>query len=217
MVSNKVYFGMAVGMFGLFFGNSKYKGWLFLFLAFFLAILVFVDLEELLKHTLFYGRQTVSMASTSGRDKIWAIAWEAFLQKPFLGYGFVDGENAVLYSKFTSAINTHSFLFSGLLGTGLAGTVFLLFYFWSAFKKASSKYFPISKFRPAMVSTVIMCSIVSLTAPSVGARVFGAWIPVVLVFSLISALQHQFKIDRKLRIINKILNNENHMDHKVFS
>lgn len=213
-VSNKIYFGITFGLLGFFFGNSKYKTLLLFAITSILVMMLFVTPEQLLKETLFYGRESVSITNTSGRDKIWTIAWEAFLQKPFFGYGFVEGETAILYSKFRGAISTHNFFFSGLLGTGILGTVFLLLYFWSTFKVASSTYFPINKWRPAMVSTFIMSLIISLTAPGIGGRVYGSWIPVVLIISLISGLQFKFKIISK---IQNIKNYENNLDHSFFS
>lgn len=217
-VSNKVFFGIALGLIGFFYGDSKAKGWLFLIVIPLLVTLLFVDIEEILLNTLFYGRESVSMTQTSGRDKIWGIAWNAFLQKPLIGYGFVSGENLVLYDKFKGgAINTHSFLFSSLLGTGITGTLCLLLYFWTAFKKASSIYFPLSKFRPAMVSTVIMSLVVSSVAPGVGGRVYGSWVPVVLAFTIISALQYKFETIYKVKNIQKTVNHENNMGGAFFS
>lgn len=201
MISNKVYFGIAFGLAGFLFGENKYKAWLILLFFLILFVLAFINPEELLKDTLFYGRESVSMASTSGRDKVWAVAWEAFLQKPYGGYGFVSGESSILYNKFNGAISTHNFLFSGLLGTGIAGTIFLILYFVDAFLKASSKYFPKNRIRPAMVATLIMSLVVSSTAPGIGGRVYGSWIPVVLVIALISGLQYQFKILTKIKRI----------------
>ena len=198
-ISNKVYFGIAFGLLGLFFGDSKHKGWLTLIIISILGILLFIPLEELLKETLFYGRETVSMASTSGRDKVWTVAWNGFLQNPILGYGYVSGENTILYNNFKGAISAHNFLFSGLLGTGLVGSLFLILYFLSAFKISISKYFPSSKWRPTMASTFIMSLIVSLTAPGIGGRIYGSWIPVVLVFTLISALRYKFKVINDIR------------------
>lgn len=192
--SNKVFIGIALGLIGFVFGDSKAKGWLFLIIVPLLVAIIFVDFEEILLNTVLYGREDVSVTNMSGREKIWEIAWNAFLQEPIIGYGFVSGENLVLYDKFKGAINSHSFLFSGLLGTGITGTLCLLAYFWSAFKKASSKYFPLNKFRPAMVSTVIMSLVVSSSAPGVGSRVYGSWVPVVLAFAIISALQYKFEI-----------------------
>src|SRR5690606_19932004 len=195
-VSNKVYFGIVLGMLGFYFGDSKYRTWMFGGIVSFLLVLLVVDLEELLLNTVFYGREAISLANTSGRDRMWAIAWEGFQQKPILGYGFVAGENAVLYQSFSGAINTHNFMLSGVLGTGLLGGILLLLYFRKIFKMASSRMFPASKWRPAMVGTFIMGLVISLTAPGIGGRVYGSWIPLVLVFTLISGLYFKFREER---------------------
>lgn len=192
-VSNKTYFGMALGLMGFLFGNSKYKAWIFGLAASVLLLLVFVDLEALLLKTVFYGREAVALSNTSGRDKIWEIALEGFFESPILGHGFVAGESMVLFRHFTGAINTHNFLLSGMLGTGIAGVVFLLLYFKKVFMLAISKDFPRAKWRPAMASTFIMGLIISLTAPGIGSRVYGSWIPLVLVFTLISGLYLKFR------------------------
>jgi O-antigen ligase len=213
--SNKIYFGVALGVFGFLYGDSRYKGRLVFLIMVILAAIIIIDPVELLKNTLFYGRQSVSMADTSGRDEIWSIAWQGFLNRPFLGYGFVDGESRVLYSQFRNgAINTHSFLFSGLLGTGILGTIFLLLYFWNAFKVASSKYLPEHRWRPALVSTFIMSFVVSLTAPGVGGRVYASWIPVVFIFTLISALKIKFQLYNYIKIHQKTFSDENNLGHK---
>lgn len=211
-VSNKIYFGIAFGLIGFYFGDSKHKMWLFLIILSLLATLVFIDIEELLLKTIYYGRDSVGLEASSGRNKIWDMSWEAFLQKPAFGYGFVKGESDILYKNFKGAISTHSFFFSGLLGTGILGTTFLILYFWSVFKKASSRFFPAHKWRPAMISTFIMGLIVSLTAPGIGGRVFGSWIPVVLIFTLISGLQIKFA-NYKQHYIIKPPKNENHLDY----
>lgn len=214
MVSNKVFFGITLGLFGFYFGNLKYKGWLLLFAISVIVALLLVDVNQLLLDTLFYGRETASMASTSGRDQIWRISWEAFKQRPILGYGFVEGESEILFSKFSGAISTHNFFLSGLLGTGIVGASFLVLYFAGTFLKAASIYFPVNKVRPAMVSTFIMSLVVSLTAPGVGGRVYGSWISVVLIFTLISALQFKFEINNKIR---KITKHENNLGNTQFS
>lgn len=195
--SNKIYFGIAFGLLGFLYGNSKYKKYIFLSVITLIIALVSIDVETLLQNTLFYGREGVGITYVSGRDKVWAIAWEAFSQKPITGYGFVSGENMVLYESFKGAINTHNFLLSALLGTGLAGGVLLLMYFYGSYKKAISNYFPRKNWRPAMVSTFIMTLIVSLTSPGIGGRVYGSWIPAVLVLSIIIGLELKFRTEQK--------------------
>ena len=195
-VSNKVYFGIVLGMLGFYFGNSKYRALMFGGMVSVFFVLILVDVEELLLSTVFYGREAISMANTSGRDQIWAIALEGFLQKPLMGYGFVAGENAVLYQSFSGAINTHNFLLSAVLGTGILGAVFLLLYFRRIFLLSSSKLFPASQWRPAMVGSFLMGLVISMTAPGIGGRVYGSWIPLVLLFSLISGLHLKYREHR---------------------
>ena len=191
--SNKIYLGFVMGMLGLLFGNIKNKGLIFLLIISLFGLLFFIDLETLLKSTVFVGREEISIENSSGRDKVWQLAWNAFKESPIEGYGFVSGENAILYDKFRGAISTHSFLFSGLLGTGLLGTVFLVLYYFSIFKIGFNTYWPKNKWKVAIIGTLIMSFVLSLTAPGVGGRVYGSWIPVVFVITVICALNYKFK------------------------
>lgn len=186
--SNKVFFGIALGMIGFFFGNIKYKG-LFLLVGFGIAISFALWGEMVLQNTLFYGREGIGMEYTSGRNMIWELSWEHYLRSPILGYGFVAGENNFLFSNFKGVITTHNFILSGLIGTGILGTIFLIAYFISAFRTAVSRVFENGKWKVAFVSTIIMATIISLTAPGVGARVYGSWIPVVFIITLISGFK----------------------------
>jgi O-antigen ligase len=129
------------------------------------------------------------MRYTSGRNTIWALSWEYYLQQPIFGYGYVAGENNLLFSHFKGVITTHNFILSALIGTGFMGALLLIGYFTSAFFTAISNVFKNSKWKVAFVSTIIMAAIVSLTAPGLGARVYGSWIPVVFMITLISGLK----------------------------
>ena len=187
-LSNKIFFGIAFGLLGFYYGNIKNKGWL-LTLGLITAISFFIWGDVILENTLFYGREGIGMEYTSGRDKIWEVSWDAITKKPLFGYGFVAGETNIIYNSFTGAISTHNFILSGLIGTGIIGTIPLIFYFINAFRIATSHVFERSKWKAAFASTIIMAVIVSLTAPGVGFRVYGSWIPVVLVFTIISGIK----------------------------
>ncbi len=196
-LSNKIFFGIAFGLLGFYYGNIKNKGWL-LTLGLITAISFFIWGDVILENTLFYGREGIGMEYTSGRDKIWEVSWDAITKKPLFGYGFVAGETNIIYNSFTGAISTHNFILSGLIGTGIIGTIPLIFYFINAFRIATSKVFKRSKWKAAFASTIIMAVVVSLTAPGVGFRVYGSWIPVVLVITLISGIK--FKAVQELNL-----------------
>lgn len=197
--SNKIYLGFTLGLAGFLFGNAKYKGLIFMGMIVSLGVLSFIDFEELLKQTVFIGRREVSLEDSTGRYYVWQVSWKAFLESPWIGHGFVAGENEVLYSKFQGAINSHNFLFSGLLGTGILGTLFLLGYFWTIFKMGFKSIWPKNNWKPAILGTLIMSLVVSLTAPGVGSRVYGSWISVVLVLTLVAALFYKFKQEKRQR------------------
>jgi len=196
-LSNKIFFGIAFGLLGFYYGNIKNKGWL-LTLGLITAISFFIWGDVILENTLFYGREGIGMEYTSGRDKIWEVSWEAITQKPFIGYGYVAGETHIIYNSFTGAISTHNFILSGLIGTGIIGVIPLILYFINAFRNATSKVFEKSKWKAAFASTIIMATIVSLTSPGIGFRVYGSWIPVVLVITLISGIK--FKAVQELNL-----------------
>lgn len=208
--SNKIYLGFALGLAGFLFGNAKYKGLIFMGMIVLLGVLSFIDFEELLKQTVFIGRREVSLEDSSGRYYVWQVSWKAFLESPWIGHGFVAGENTVLFSKFEGAINSHNFLFSGVLGTGILGTLFLLGYFWTVFKMGLKSIWPKDKWKPAIMGTLIMSLVVSFTSPGIGSRVFGSWIGVVLVLTLIAALFYKFKLEKRQQ---SNLQNENNMGH----
>jgi len=191
--SNKIYLGFVLGCIGYLFGNSNNKKIIFLFLIIMTFALLAFDLNSILLETVFIGREEISLSNTSGRDKVWRTAWEAFKQSPYLGYGFVSGESLVLYDKFKGAIGTHSFIFSGLLGSGLLGTYFLLLYFGTSFKIVFSRLWPKNNWKVAVISTLIMSFVVSLSAPGVGGRVYGSWTSVVLVISILKLLNYKFR------------------------
>jgi hypothetical protein len=193
-VSNKIYLGFALGLIGFFFGDSKdVKIIALLGIVLLLSVTIFIDIETLLKNTVFYGREEISYENSSGRDKIWEVAWEAFLNSPILGYGFVSGETTILYEKFQGAINSHNSMFSSLLGTGIVGGIFIVGYFRSAVLTAFNRHWPVDKWKPAAIGTVMMCLTLSALAPGVGSRVFGSWISVVLSLTMLKAINDKFK------------------------
>jgi O-antigen ligase len=72
------------------------------------------------------GSETLNGAST-GRIKIWADAFEIFLERPLFGHGLVQYQH--LTDKLTSATpeHVHNILFEALISFGLIGTMTLIY------------------------------------------------------------------------------------------
>ena len=164
-------------------------------------LITLTDFESLLKSTIFLGREEISIDHASGRSQIWRLAWDSFKERPLLGYSFVSGETIVLHNKF-EVVSAHNFIFSGLIGTGISGTFFLLLYFYSSFKIGLNKYWPQSKLKVAVIGTLIMSLTISLTAPGIGGRLYGSWISVVLIISIITAINYKLKNNKKYNMAN---------------
>lgn len=196
-LSNKVYFGLAFGLLGFLWGESKYKSYILILALSLVFLLLYLDIEDLLRNTLFFGRNSIDLTDSSGRNQIWNIAWHGVKENPTIGYGFVSGENSILYQSFTRAINVHNSFLSSLLAVGVVGTIPLLFYFISIVKISFSKVFPKKKWRTAIISTALMSITISMAAPGLGGRVYGSWIPVVFVFTLIVFLKQKFILVNK--------------------
>jgi O-antigen ligase len=82
------------------------------------------------------GQDLATLKSMTGRTQMWAIAWDAFTETPWLGKGFYTGHKSlglgelVGGSSFSSVDNT---FLEALVDVGLVGTIFLLAFAVSVF------------------------------------------------------------------------------------
>jgi hypothetical protein len=197
--ANTAYFGIFLGLIpGLFAGGRKYHTALFFFVG--LAVLAFLWIgPDLLQYTLFYGKPGMGISQTSGRDQIWRYALDYGENRLACGYGFVAGETEALRAAGAAAITTHNVFLSALLSVGVAGPLlFLIFFAWLA--HASLRSDLPKNWRPAFLGTTIMVFATSIASPGLGARVYGAWVPSVLICTAISALS----ISDTLRELNAL-------------
>lgn len=190
--SNTAYAGMMAGSLALRQGSK----WLRRIFAIFLvgtAITWFlVGTETILQNTVFYGKEGVGMEYTTGRDKIIELSIDAVLEKPLTGYGFVAGETYIINLVHKGAIGAHNGLLSALIGTGVLGAFFLIFLFFSIYRIAKSKSLP-PVYRSAFLASIILIFVHTMGNPGLGARVYGAWMPAVLIFTLISIVEYHYK------------------------
>lgn len=195
-LSNKVFFGIAAGLSSFVFGKTKYK-LLFIFITTVIIVAVsYIGLDNLLLNTLYYGRESVGLDDSSGRDAIWAYLLEKGMEKPFFGYGFAAGEaNLLAINVDFQAINAHNTFISAFVNNGIIGLLILILYFLSALKMGFSKYFPKDKWRTAVIASLIMVVVVNSAAPGVGGRLYGAWIPSVFIVTFFIAMKIKFKYE----------------------
>ena len=191
-LSNKIYLGFALGSMALIYGNLRNKSIFILSLFVIASIILVLGFNSFLLETIFYGRDAVSLKNTSGRNLIWEVSIDAIKGSPFFGYGFIDGENRILFENFKGAISAHNFFLSAMLNTGLFGTIFLFLFIISYIKMFLKNYWPKNNWRVAIISTFIMCMVLSFTSPGIGSRVYGSFISVVLSLSLINVLGIKF-------------------------
>jgi O-antigen ligase len=64
----------------------------------------------------------------SGRQELWELIWESFLESPWIGHGyFVTTKEGVLYVWFRETnFNAHNMVLQALASTGILGTVIFL-------------------------------------------------------------------------------------------
>lgn len=198
--------GMAVG--GMFLlSKLKRHGWLMLFLPFILVFLIsyYGGVEELLKETIFSNHSEILdsdssdiMKHTSGRGNIWSMGWAAFLEEPWLGYGFVSGEMHVSQDMsfgYGGLMAMHNGYLSSLVGCGfVGGLLFVIF-------MISVSIYPIcmlrKEYRNVMCACVTVVFFHVMANPGLGGRVAGAWQAsalLVVLMCVISIMERKPKI-----------------------
>jgi O-antigen ligase len=158
-----------------------------------LVILLYFGAGDVLKNTVFYGKKGVGLEYTSGRDKIAALSWEQSMKQPLIGYGFVAGEISVISeTRGSGVIGAHNGFLSSLLGMGIPGALLLAVFLVKIWFTSKSEVFP-PLIRSALYGSFLMILVHTMGNPGIGSRVYGAWIPSVLIFTVISVLYSHFK------------------------
>jgi hypothetical protein len=197
--ANTAYFGVFLGLFpGLCVGDRRFQIALFFLTG--LVILAFLWVgTDLVQYTLFYGKPGMGLSQTSGRDQVWRYTLDYGMKRPLCGYGFVAGETEALSEGGAAAITAHNVFLSAFLSVGIVGPLlFLAFFGWLIHVSLRSDL-P-GNWRPALLGTTIMVLITSIASPGLGARVYGAWVPSVLICMAISTLA----ISDTLRELNAV-------------
>jgi O-antigen ligase len=182
--SNTAYIGMFLGSFALREGSRKIKGVFYIGALALVVTLLYVDMEKILKNTLFYGKEGVGIEYTSGRDKIFDMALGAIQEKPLTGYGFVAGEAYIISKQRPGVIGAHNGLVSAMMGMGVLGVLlFILFFIRTLWFVKKATIPPLVK--SAFLGTIILISVHTLGNPGIGSRVYGTWMPAMVAITFI--------------------------------
>lgn len=185
-MSTVAYIGMVLGLISSWWGSSKLKN-ISIFIGTALIIVsISIGPYQLLKSTVFFDKKEISIHQTSGRDNLLNATIETLDEHP-LGLGFFSSEPYVIYSKgLHGVIGAHNSIFSASMGMGYLGILSITIFFVFLFKATFSKYI-----QPEYKAPLIGCFCVTfmhcMGNPSVGTRVYGAWIPCMYIFVLICA------------------------------
>lgn len=187
--SNTSYIGMALGALFLGKGNTFLKVIFFFLVAGLLVLISFFGVETLLQNTIFYGKEGIGVEYTSGRDKIFDLAMQSIQDRPWTGYGFVAGETFIINDQFKAAIGAHNGLVSAILGMGVFGGIFYFLFFAKTFFYV---YFQnINKrYKAVFLSSITLITIHALGNPGIGSRVYGVWIPSMVILTFIIGLTY---------------------------
>lgn len=181
--STVAYIGMSVGLVSLFLGNYKYKFPMFLLFILLLLFMVFYGPRRFIKDTIFYDKTEISIEQTSGRNQIMEVGILTLKEQP-LGYGFFVGEVYALQKNGLFVINGHNSFFSAAMGLGYVGIVLLFIFFLGMFRVTFYRGIPL-QYRQPLIGCFFVGFFHCMGNPGIGSRIYGSWMPVMLLFTLI--------------------------------
>ena len=185
-MSTVAYIGMTLGLVSSFWQKGRTKVIAFTGALLLLLVTIAIGPYALIKQTVFFDKEDISMSETNGRDHLMTVTLESIEEYP-MGLGFFAAEPYVLYAKNLGAISAHNSLFSAGLGLGIPGMVVLSIFFIGVGYITFSRYIPLH-YRAIIIGCFLVAIIQCMGNPSVGTRVFGAWIPCMYIFVLSSAM-----------------------------
>lgn len=184
-MSTVAYIGMALGSISAFWKKGQTKFFVVLCAVALVVTVLAIGPYKVLKDTVFFDKEDISIKETSGRDYLMEITLKTMEEDP-MGLGFFAGEPYVLYRHHFGAISAHNSLFSAVMGMGLPGVILISIFFVAVGYAVFSKY-QNDKYKPMLIGCFCVAFLHCMGNPSVGTRVFGAWMPCMYMFVLISS------------------------------
>lgn len=179
------YIGMAIGSISFFWIRGRMKLFVILVAIALVITAMLVGPMTIIKNTLFFDKEEVSLSETTGRDFLMVASIEAIKENPF-GHGFSAAEPYVFDKAGIAAISAHNSLFSAGLGMGWLGVILFSIFIISIFTTVVSRYIP-KDYKPMLIGSAFVAFLHCMGNPSVGSRVFGAWMAGMYIFVLISS------------------------------
>ncbi len=189
--STVAYIGMAIGTVSIFWGKTKYKVPVFIFALFAGMFIYSYGPQKFIKDTVFYDKEAIALDQTSGRDQVMETTLFSLQQNP-KGYGFFAGEPYILYQSYQGAINGHNSFFSAAMGLGYVGIVMLFIFFLGMFRVTFYRGIP-REYRQPLIGCFFVGFLHCMGNPGIGSRIYGSWMPVMLLFTLICSFYAYFK------------------------
>lgn len=185
-MSTVAYIGMSLGAISAFWIKGKKKIIpIIIGYVIFIAILA-VGPYKFFKETIFFDKKDISLEETSGRDHLLDFTIDTIDKYPY-GLGFFAAEPYVLYKHNFGAISAHNSLFSAGMGMGIPGIIVISVFFIAMGVITFSKYIP-KNYKTITIGCFFVAFMHCMGNPSVGTRVYGAWIPCMYIFVLIAAM-----------------------------
>lgn len=181
--STVAYIGMAAGSISVMWTNTKHKVPIFLGVLVVAMTIVAIGPEKVLKETVFHDKESISLEETSGRNHLMEASIETFKEHPW-GLGFFAGEPFMFYSRGLHGINAHNSLFSAGIGLGYIGIVLMSIFLLGVGLTIFSRKIP-KQYRAPLIGCFFVGFLHCMGNPALGSRVYGAWIPVTFLFTLI--------------------------------
>lgn len=181
--STVAYIGMAVGCISVLWMDTKHKVPIFLGVLVVSMAIYVIGPHKVLKNTVFHDKESISLEETSGRNYLMEISLQSVKDNPW-GLGFVSGELFLLRDCGHNAINVHNSLFSAGIGMGYVGIVMMAIFLLGIGVTVFSRKIP-KQYRSSLIGCLFVGFLHCMGNPALGSRVFGAWLPVTFLFTLI--------------------------------
>ena len=181
--STVAYIGMGLGLVSIFWTRTKYKPLIIVMTIVMSLSITIIGPHKVLKETIFHDKESISITETSGRDLVMEASIETIKSNPW-GLGFFAGEPYILYSKDLHGINAHNSLFSAGIGMGYIGIILMAIFLSGMGFTVFSKYIP-AKYKASLIGCFFVGFLHCMGNPSIGSRIYGAWLPETFLFTLI--------------------------------